>query len=336
MEIDCYTDSTGFQKLERGWEALLDNNKRATIFQTPEWNRIWWENFRPGKELMLLAFAGEGISPAGIAPLYSTQSTGGQRVLRIVGGIDLSDYLDLIYHTGHEEPLCMALLSYLRENRGEWDALELHNVPADSPTLTVLKKAANEMGFRATAEEEEVCPYIPLPSTWDDYLSTLGKKDRHELRRKMRKAGREGGDKRYVVGGENNLSMELDEFFRLHRKSGEDKKEFMEDGIEKFFHDFSAQFHERGWLDLSFLEINEQRAASLLSFKYRGRVYLYNSGFDPAFSSYSAGIALMGQSIKDAIEEGYQKYDFLRGSEGYKYRLGAQDVPVYKMNIYSG
>ena len=33
-----------------------------------------------------------------------------------------------------------------------------------------------------------------LPATWDEYLGTLSKKDRHELRRKLRRLESGGGD----------------------------------------------------------------------------------------------------------------------------------------------
>lgn len=335
MQIDCYTDESGFQKLEGGWGELLSRNQRATVFQTLEWNRSWWDSFGDSKELLLLAIAGEGGLLAGLAPLYRTQSGDGRRLLQLVGGIDLSDYLDLIYYPGFEEPVCMALLDHLRENYKQWDVLEFHNVPTESPTLELLSKAATELGLKITAEEEDVCPRIHLPSTWEEYLSTLSKKDRHELRRKMRKAGSAGGDKRYVVGEGNNLSKEVEEFFRLHGKSKKEKGEFLGDGTRRFFLDFTARFQRNGWLELSFLKIGGEMAASLLNFKYQERIYVYNSGFDPAFSSYSAGIAIIGHSIRAAIEEGYRNYDFLRGDEGYKYKFGATDYPVYRIRILS-
>jgi CelD/BcsL family acetyltransferase involved in cellulose biosynthesis len=328
-----YSDNSGFGRLREDWEGLLRQNRTTGIFQTMEWNEAWWESFGAGRELVLLAVKEGGGSTIGIAPLYRKEEEGGGRLLRLIGGVDLSDYLDLIYLQGHEGEVCTALLQNLLEDYQGWDTLELHNIPGGSPTLIQLQKAAQEMGLKTTLEEEEVCPYIPLPSTWEDYLSALSKKDRHELRRKMRKAGSAGGDERYVVEDHNDLSGEVEEFFELHCKSKMDKCEFMEENMKTFFKNFTALFHRRGWLDLSFLMINGQRAASLLSLKYRGRIYVYNSGYDPAFSSYSAGIALIGQSIRAAIEGGYRKYDFLRGNEGYKYRLGAHDAPVYQLNI---
>jgi len=333
LKLDCYTDKSGFHKLKEGWAELLENNNGASIFQTLEWNLSWWDSFGDGRELLILAFYdGEGML-SGIAPLYSNQPRDGRRILKLVGGIDLSDYLDLICKLGSEESVCMALMNYLREDYHGWESLELHNIPSGSPTLKFMPKAARELGLEAIVEKEEVCPYIDLPSTWDEYLSTLSRKNRHELRRKMRKASSAGGDKRHIIAWHDNLDEEFEDFFRLHSISRKEKEEFMEDGRRKFFFDFASRFHDNGWLELSFLMIQGKRAASLLSFKYRDGIYLYNSGFDPSLSAYSAGIAIIGHSIRDSIEEGYRKYDLLRGGEDYKYRLGARDSHVYSIII---
>jgi CelD/BcsL family acetyltransferase involved in cellulose biosynthesis len=56
---------------------------------------------------------------------------------------------------------------------------------------------------------------------------------------------------------------------------------------------------------------------------YYGRSALYyQAGWDPhsAVAGLSPGVVLMANSIRDAIADGAQYYEFLRGDEAYKSR----------------
>ncbi len=103
---------------------------------------------------------------------------------------DVSDYLDLIIEAGQEEEVYQALLDYLEHEATNWDMLDICNIPQDSQTFGLLRELALARGYQALVELEDVCPIIDLPATWEDYLMTLDKKQRHEVRRKLRKAGK--------------------------------------------------------------------------------------------------------------------------------------------------
>jgi len=75
------------------------------------------------------------------------------------------------------------------------------------------------------------------------------------------------------------------------------------------------------------------RAAAVLCFESEQELLLYNSGYDPAFAPLSVGFVSKALTLKRAIEEGKQRFDFLRGAEPYKYDLGAQDLKVYRLVI---
>ena len=87
-----------------------------------------------------------------------------------------------------------------------------------------------------------------------------------------------------------------------------------------------------GWLQMNFLTVGEERVAAYINFVYDNRVLVYNSGLNhEEYGQLSPGIVLLAYNIQHAIEAGYSKYDFLRGDEIYKYRMGGQDTAV--MNI---
>jgi CelD/BcsL family acetyltransferase involved in cellulose biosynthesis len=333
MRIEYHFEGAGFSALKPEWNDLVHRSCCDALFLTWEWQSTWWKHLGEG-DLVLLGFRGDDGHLVGIAPLFHTQSDKGQSTLSLVGCRDVSDYLDLIVERGQEDAVYNALLDYLENEASPWDVLDLCNIPQDSQTFGRLRDLAEGRGYQTLVEVEDVCPIIELPATWDEYLDTLDKKQRHEIRRKLRRA--EGGtDVRFViVGREHDLHAEMEIFIDLHQKSTPEKDEFMDPQMQGFFYDVAQVLQAQGWLQLAFIEIDGRKAAALLNFDYDDAILVYNSGYDPAqFSHLSPGILVTTRCIEHAIELGRGKFDFLRGDEVYKYRFGAQDTEVRRLVI---
>jgi len=333
MYLEIYQDETGFDALSVEWNDLLHRSDTNTIFLTHEWQRAWWHFFSPGRELILLALRQEG-NLAGIAPLYRQSLPEGKTVIQLVGGTDICDYLDIIALPGYRSQVYQAIFEFLTTKRTDWDEIDLHCIPATLPHQ-VLYDAAAGQGLVVQHRVEDVCPHIPLPATWDDYLSMLDKKQRHELRRKIRRAEREVQVDWYMASDPERLKEDVEAFFDLHRKSSPDKEDFMNNpAMQGFFHRAARFSLARGWLELSFLRINGQRAATMFCFGYNNQTLVYNSGYDPQqFRHLSPGIVLLGYHLQDSIARGRRVFDFLRGDEVYKYRFGGQDLEVLQITV---
>lgn len=333
MRTQVYTDAAGFAALHQEWNPLLRDSVSDTLFLTWEWQSTWWEHLGEG-ELYLIAVR-DGGHLSGIAPLYLTTSDDGLKTLSVVGCRDVSDYLDLIAASGQEEKIYGALLDWLESDEAPaWDLADLCNIPGASPTHSLLAEMAAARGYQVHTEVEDVCPIIPLPATWDDYLNSLSKKQRHEIRRKLRRAEGSGQINWYVVNEEHDLAAEMDAFIELHQKSHVDKDAFMDARMKGFFHAAAQVLHEAGWLQLAFMEVNGEKAATMLNFDYQDSILVYNSGYNPhKYARLSPGIVLLSHCIQWAIELGRSKLDFLRGDEEYKYRFGAQPTQIYRLVI---
>jgi len=333
VKTQVYTDAAGFAALHQEWNPLLRDSPSDTLFLTWEWQSTWWEHLGEG-ELYLIAVR-DGGHLSGIAPLYLTTSDDGLKTLSVVGCRDVSDYLDLIATSGQEERIYGALLDWLESDEAPaWDLADLCNIPSASPTHSLLAETAADRGYQVHTEVEDICPIIPLPATWDDYLNSLSKKQRHEIRRKIRRAEGGGQINWYVVNEEHDLAAEMDAFIELHQKSHVDKDEFMDAQMKGFFHAAAQVLHEAGWLQLAFMEVNGEKAATMLNFDYQDSILVYNSGYNPhKYARLSPGIVLLSYCIQWAIELGRSKFDFLRGDEEYKYRFGAQPTEVYRLLI---
>ena len=333
LQPTLHGDASLFDALGSEWNDLLRRSAADTPFLTLDYQRIWWEHLGSG-DLAIIAFR-DGRDLVGIAPLFATGDGSGGRTLATVGCVDVSDYLDLIAARGREREVCSALLDYLADDGApSWRSLDLCNIPEDSPTLVLLPPLARERGWSVSLARDEVCPLVRLPSTWEEYLASLAGKERREIRRKLRRAEGEYEVSWYIVGREHDLEAEMDHFLRLMAASSPEKEAFLTERMRGFFRALAAVAYERGWLQLAFLEVGDKKAASYLNLVYNNRVLVYNSGLDwQAFPHLSAGHILIAYCIRQAIEDGRQVFDFLRGGERYKYQFGGQDTEVRRLVI---
>src|SRR5262249_60803749 len=129
----------------------------------------WWRTFGEGP-VPLLAFQDGSAEWVGALPLYEGEGPDGP-ALRLVGGVDVADYLDLVAVAGHEEAVWKAALGALPD--GPWRALDLRPVPAGSPSATLLPDLARAAGFACRVEREERCPVLALPAPRADVLAPL-------------------------------------------------------------------------------------------------------------------------------------------------------------------
>jgi CelD/BcsL family acetyltransferase involved in cellulose biosynthesis len=314
-----------FDSIWSRWEQILPKCVTDTVFVTPWWHKTWWDNFGGSRELRILSVS-DGDDLLGIAPLMSD----GDR-LTFLGDKDLSDYFDFVVPQDRVDQFFPTLWEHLSAT--EWATLDLPSLPSGSPTLEQLPSLAKNAGLSVTIEEEETTPTAELPATWDEFLLSLRKKDRHELRRKIRRLDRENTHRQYVADDGEVLNGSMQDFFRLLRASREDKNEFLTPERETFFLDIARESVSRGQFRLSFLEVDGENVAACICFDYGDNYLLYNSGYDPSYSRLSVGLINKALSLQSAIEEGRKTFNFLKGNERYKYNLGGQDELVYHLTI---
>ncbi len=320
--MTCAEATRSFAPVRAVWRELLDRLPWSTIFMTPEWQEAWWDDFGHDGELRLVT-VGPVDAPLGLAPLQLS----GER-LTFVGGTDLFDYHDFI---APDPAFYFELFDCLESE--PWREMELVSVPEWSPTFTLLPQAAQERGYGIVIEEEDVVPGVTLPESWDAYLASLRKKDRHELRRKLRRL-EAAGPVRVRLADDATLERDLVLFHEVMAESREEKREFLSPEREAFFQRIAGRMQEAGHLRLFLLEIGDEPAtAAILSFDYAGRRLLYNSGYRHGYDHLATGLMLKALCIKDAIESGLSYFDLLRGAEHYKYHLGGVDGRIHRIVV---
>jgi CelD/BcsL family acetyltransferase involved in cellulose biosynthesis len=236
-----------------------------------------------------------------------------------------------------------ALVEHLATATPEWQAADLRRLRCGDPAAEALETAfrarAGVEGWQVTLEREDVCPVATIPegADFDGFLATLGKKERHEIRRKIRRA--EASGEVCLVASEDPLA-ELDAFIDLHQArwgaaglfpptpGGEQSRRFLRRLFELLGTD--------GPLRLSFLSVGGRRIAAGLHFETPDAVLYYNAGVDPEASQLSPGVLLVAAYVRLAIATGRRRLDFLRGDESYKYQWGGVDEPVQRLLVERG
>jgi CelD/BcsL family acetyltransferase involved in cellulose biosynthesis len=262
----------------------------------------------------------------GIAPLMRENKTA-----LFMGNVDVCDYQDFVIAPGRSNEFFSAMLDDLSAKGISF--LDLKAVRPDSATMTALTDFAATHGCEVSCTPLDVSFELDLPATWDDYLLQLKGKQRHEVRRKLRRLQEAGNISYRVVEEVNAVKKEIEAFFELFRMSREDKEIFMTAEMVSFFRALAESLAAEKMLRLMFMDINEKPAAAVMCFDDNSRVYLYNNGFDINFTAFGVGILSKLFSIKDSIEKGRRIYDFLKGAEVYKRRLGGKEVPLYECQI---
>jgi CelD/BcsL family acetyltransferase involved in cellulose biosynthesis len=311
------------------WGDLHARSRLRAPFSGWTWQTAWVRAFAADRRLEVWRVAEDDGALVALLPLVAVDAT----TSLLVGGADVSDYLDLLCVSGREEEAWAALLA---ARGGAGPAWELHAVPEASPTLGALPRLAAAAGLVVEVAVEERCPVLALPPSWDRYLAGLSGKHRHELTRKMRRLEREAPDARVTVATTpEEIARRFDDFLALHRRSRAGKARFMDERMEGFFRGVIGALAAAAGARLWFLDADAGPLAAFVTLEWDGTVGLYNSGFDPERAALSPGLVLLAHVVRDAIERGKLRFDFLRGEERYKYDFGPTPEAVHAVTIRS-
>jgi CelD/BcsL family acetyltransferase involved in cellulose biosynthesis len=317
-----------FESLQSYWRNPEYPLNWECLFVVPAWLKVWWQTFGTGWEPHLCSVRCND-ELIGIAPILFQ---GGKA--RLVGSPDVCDYLDVIVTPGSGRAFFQHLIPYLRQQG--ISHLDLGVIRADSIISNDLFPIAKSLNCKVFSEPEDVTIELDLPSTWDEFLKLLTGKERHEIRRKLRRLNEAARVNFRVVEGRAEVSEAIDLFLTLFKLNRSDKSDFMTDQRASFFRSLAGAMAEARILKLFFLDLDQTPAAAVMCFDYNSTVYLYNNGYDNQYRSLSVGLLSKVFAIQDSIQRGKKTYDFLKGTEAYKQRLGGKPVQLYRCQVEFG
>ncbi len=314
-----------FDSFASCWANPSHSLKWSSLFVLPAWLEAWWQELGTGAELHLDAVR-QGEEIIGIAPLLVREGKAS-----LIGSVDVCDHLDFVVAPGKERDFFNILLDDLKEKG--INHLDLRPLRPDSTVLTHLVTIAQNRGYEVLCHPEDISFELALPSTWDEYLAILTTKQRHEVRRKLRRLSEAGKVDYHFVKDSVAVHDSMDTFLKMFTESRTDKAVFLTAQMEAFFRALADNMAEAGLLRLGVLELDTLPTAMVMCFDYNDCMYLYNSAYTSQYNSLSVGLLCKVLCIKESIQEGKKKFDFLKGDETYKYHLGGGEVPLYSCQI---
>lgn len=335
----------------RAWDALLAATARPTPFSRWTFHRAWWDAYAATAEARyLVCRRPDSQDVVAIVPLMSRETAPGSQGASVsrpgrtvfMGASYHADYATFLCHPGDLSAVAEAVAcELLRDPVATWDAIDLRRLRHDDPVL-----GAVEGAFRGavadpdlTVTQEDVCPVVTLPGSgdWEEYLGMLGKKARHEIRRKLRRAEAAGPVRFRQLP---LTSASADAFIVLHQARWGEQGLFREtpdgDRSRRFLDRLTTLEAAEGpdaQLVLGEVTVGDRVVFATVAFDDGATCYFYNAGMDPGAREYSPGVTGTAAYLRDRMAAGRSRFDFLRGSEPYKYEWGAVDEPVMQIVV---
>lgn len=310
--------------LREEWTDLLLDTARPSVFLSWEWMTTWLKEFSPRgtrPRVLLLRRETDG-KLVGLAPLCDTSARGplAVRTMRFMGVGVGADHLAVLVRRGAEAEVRSAVAEWLLSDP-RWDVLEFPRLEDETAQWLETTVVAVGRGLASVSRTADICPYISLPGSWEDFLRTLRSDARKDLGRRWRRLREHGEVVVERVQRTEELAHAWDVLLRLHderRQVAGDRSAFTTRRSLAFHRVFLEQAAERGWLRLYLMRVGDRYVAAEYCLSLGGRVVDLQTGFDPTWSRFGVSTLLLGHAIQEAIAEGATEFDFLRGGEAYK------------------
>jgi CelD/BcsL family acetyltransferase involved in cellulose biosynthesis len=332
LTVSTVDDDRGLAALAPEWAALAAGQPRPSLYLTHEWLSAWWRQAdRSGRRLNVLTARAAGTL-AGIAPLVAREIRLPGITIRKLELMSMEGYaysprnlsaeLGFILPAADAGRVVGAFAGHLASAGDSWDYLRLHPLPEGSPTLDGLARWAGEEGYPLEVREVLRNSVIELPSTWDQYLTSISAGFRKHLRRAVNAVDREGGCTVTTLGGSPDPAGLLDRMADVDRASwkhdgglGLDRPE-----VRKSYEFQVAAGAALGGLEAWFLEKEGKPIAYDLVIRLGDTVESMRGSYDQAYERLSPGNYLISRELQSFTERGVRRVNFLWGDIAYKLR----------------
>ena len=322
--------------LAGSWNAL----SAEVPFRSHEWLTNWWRHYGgSSRRLFVVALRDSAGQLIGLAPWYIERVPGSGRVVRFLGsGVVCSDYLSLLCLPGHEGEVARHLASWLTDAAArDWDQLEFSGVAHDDGALPSLIEHLAADGQLTDQRLDCHCWRTELPADWEGFLAGLSSSRRQRTRTLLRRSIDSGRVALREVENVEDLEYAFPLLIDLHQKRRRSLGQagcFANRQFTDFHREVSRAMLAAGTLRMLWLELAGHPIAVEYGFVGGKTIYYYQGGFDPAAADDRPGWLCFGASLRRAIEQGYQAFDFLRGDESYKGSWRADSQPMLQYRVF--
>jgi CelD/BcsL family acetyltransferase involved in cellulose biosynthesis len=340
-------EAGAFEALAGEWNDLLARAHHRSAFLKHEWMSAWWQCFgatSAARQLFVLLARDAQGRLVGVLPLQREVHGRGpwrRRALHFLGSWpEAPEHLDAIVDAAAATAVVDALVAGLAARRGEFDALELLDLTEHSLLLPALLRWGEAAGHACRTRPWQQCPYIALEATFDKYLMTLTQKHRYKVRLFGKRLAAAHRVEMQVASTRAEVAPALEEMFRLHAMrwtlKTDDVSGFDDPAVHAFHRAASERLAAADAVRVFLLLCDGRAVAACYCFVYGGRMYFFQPGFDPAFRKLHVGKVLLARVIEHCYRNGIEEFDFLRGTEDYKFDWTERTRPTMACDIAIG
>lgn len=324
MQITVINSITAYDTLKENWSHVYQDDDQATIFLSWAWLRGYLVEYRQDW-FILAAHPADSDDFVAFLPLAVTHQFGGTiRTLEMAGSPE-ADYTGFVCLPDYTEEAMAAFAMHVRK-QVVWDRFSLKDVQDNRLNIFLKNFSTNQ--FEIRNQEASVCPYIPLPDDWETYLRTmLSKRARQGIRQAFRKVKRLA-EYHYTIADTSTFDTHMQVLQDLWSA----RWGSLPFAIDRIF----DHCQEQGSLWLGVLWDGETPMAVLAGLIdwHKGRFYCLMGAFNDDYRKLAPGKALDALSIEYAINHKLKIYDYLRGAESYKFRMGSVEGNNFSVLIW--
>lgn len=317
--LKLITSFNEWEEIFDPWNNLLKESRSDTIFLTWQWLYTWADCYLDTTRKLFIIAIYEKEELVGVAPWYlNTISFGPLRLKQIffLGNPETgADYLEVFTQKGKERDVALLLYRYLyNEKPADWDILNLKNIPSDSLFLLNFTESVKNAGKYYESQADAFCPYIKLPSNNEDFLNEISPNRKKRFKYDLNTL-KKNGDVKHITISPIGDSSALCDFISIYKKRWVCNSKFI-----TFLERFISISNSNEWTSIDFLKANDQSVAAQFNLKYNDTKYMYLMAAETDFNKkVSVGNVLTGLTIEKAIADGFTFFDFLKGTEEYKF-----------------
>jgi CelD/BcsL family acetyltransferase involved in cellulose biosynthesis len=314
LSVSCLTSLAEVEKLEDDWRTLYSEVEDALPFSSFDWFIAWWrhlrrETFWLRDSLRLYVVSQPDGKVIAIAPMMRTAAAilyvPVVRSYQFIGtDPNLTEVRGMLVRSSDESSAVQALAAMLHRRRDHdwvlWSGLRKAEDSLDS---------VRALWPSAAVEKETPDFVLRLPGSWEELRTRLPRNIRESLRKCYNSLARDGHEWKFnVITSGRELRPALEKLIEMHGRRAEaagtvaHRDCFDTDARRAFIHEIVERFSRTGSVRVFQLEIANEVVATRLAFVSGNQLYLYYSGYDPAWGKYSVMTTVVAEAIKHAIE----------------------------------
>ncbi|MFZ6778651.1 GNAT family N-acetyltransferase [Undibacterium sp. Ji83W] len=326
------TTEAEFEALAASWRLLETQVPQLLPFQTYDWNRAWWQIFSDSswyhKDELAICTQHEQGQLVAVMPLTNTH-VGMHKlfIYRYVRPFGADPNLT-------EIRIPLTLPDYTETILQQWEDLSRQETfgLTEFQVIHTKQHAAHFLACNTAVhslETRDIPNYIlHLGESWSCFKSGLKRNIKESLRRCYNSLARDNLQLRLQVWqGATEIKPRLNEFYALHAaRAGAtntvDHPDYFADAKHRAFMTalLENDFGQR--MRLFSLELDGRVVAMRLGFAMGEELYLYYSGYDLKFASYSVMTTLLAEIMQWSYTQNFKRINLSVGEDVSKTRWG--------------